>query len=207
MTTYLLEHHGYGVSRYVSLEQLIYDEQDDYCTSLAASTTGWSTDGTHDLWPWTMYLLDRLGAAYERFGARIAAGTSGGTKQDRVRDYVLLHAPATFSISDIRSAVPAVSDNTTRRVLTALKRSGKIANDGVGRGSEWRRAYWKQPSAAVVGVTVQVPSPTRQHPPTPTDRRAQRCWPLTALAAAQRGRGVMCHQGRRRLTSWSPGSG
>lgn len=140
LTAYLLERHGYGVGRYVSLEQLIFDEQDYHYTSLAASTTGWSTDGAHDLWPWTLYLLDRLGAAYERFGARISAGTSGGTKQDRVQDYVLLHAPATFSISDIRSAVPGVSDNTIRIVLTDLKKSGMIVIDGVGRGSEWRRA-------------------------------------------------------------------
>jgi len=122
------------------LEQLIYDEQDAYYASLAASTAGWSTDGAHDLWPWTLYLLDRLSAAYEPFGARISAGTSGGTKQDRVRDYVLLHAPSTFSISNIRGAVPGVSDNTIRLVLTELKRSGRIANDGVGRGSEWRRS-------------------------------------------------------------------
>lgn len=63
LTTYLLERHGYVASRDVSLEQLIYDEQDAYYTSLAASTASWSTDGAHDLWPWTRYLLDRLGAA------------------------------------------------------------------------------------------------------------------------------------------------
>ncbi len=139
MTTYLLEGHGYTVSRYVSLEQLIYDEKDDYDASLASSTTGWSADGAHDLWPWALYLLGRIEAAYERFGARIAAGTSGGSKQDRVRDFVLLHAPATFTIADIRRAIPGVSDNTIRLVLTELKKIGAIANDGVGRGAEWRR--------------------------------------------------------------------
>ncbi|MDZ4827641.1 MAG: Fic family protein [Actinomycetota bacterium] len=36
----------------------------------------------------------------------------GGTKQDRVRDYVLLHAPTTFTIADVRRAVPGVSDNS-----------------------------------------------------------------------------------------------
>lgn len=56
-----------------------------------------------------------------------------------MRDYVLLHAPATFSISDIRSAVPGVSDNTIRLVLTDLKKGAMIVNDSVGRGSEWHR--------------------------------------------------------------------
>lgn len=139
MTTYLLERHGYTVSRYVSLEQLIYDEKDGYYASLASSTMGWSAGGAHDLWPWALYLLGRIEAAYERLGARIAAGASGGGKQDRVRDFVLLHAPATFTIADIRRAIPGVSDNTIRLVLTELKKLGEIANDGVGRGAEWHR--------------------------------------------------------------------
>lgn len=139
MTTYLLERHGYSVTRYVSLEQLIYDEKDDYYASLASSTTGWSANGAHDLWPWALYLLGRIEAAYERFATRIAAGTSGKSKQDRVRDFVLLHAPATFTIADVRRAIPGVSDNTIRLVLTELKKLGAIANDGGGRGAEWRR--------------------------------------------------------------------
>jgi predicted transcriptional regulator of viral defense system len=56
-----------------------------------------------------------------------------------VRDFVLLHAPATFSIADIRRAVPGVSDNTIRIVLSQLKDSGRITNDGTGRGATWRR--------------------------------------------------------------------
>jgi Fic family protein len=138
-TSYLMGRIGYGVGRYVSLEQLIYDTKDDYYGALAASTIGWFDDGNHDLWPWARYLLGRVGAAYGRFEERIAAGTSGGTKQDRVRDYVLLHAPATFTIAQIRRAVPGVSDNTIRIVLGELKEKGSITNDGTGRGAAWRR--------------------------------------------------------------------
>ncbi|HUY63771.1 MAG TPA: Fic family protein [Acidimicrobiales bacterium] len=138
-TTYLMGRTGYGVGRYVSLEQLIYDTKDDYYGALGASTTGWFDDGHHDVWPWARYLLGRVGDAYGRFEERIAAGTSGGTKQDRVRDYVLLHAPATFTIAEIRRAVPGVSDNTIRIVLGELKEQGSITNDGSGRGAAWRR--------------------------------------------------------------------
>ena len=72
------------------------------------------------------------------FYDRIAAGTNGGTKQDRIRDFVLLHAPPAFSISDIRRAVPGVSDQTIRLVLTELKAAGKVTVDGSGRGATWQ---------------------------------------------------------------------
>lgn len=140
IATYLLQHTGYGVGRYVSVEQLIFEEKDGYYDALAASTTGWFDDGEHDLWPWARYFLARLHEAYDRLEARIAAGASGGTKQDRVRDFVLLHAADTFTIADIRKALPGVSDNTIRLVLVDLKGAGRITNDGTGRSAKWRRA-------------------------------------------------------------------
>jgi hypothetical protein len=60
---------------------------------------------------------------------------SGGTKQDRVRDYVLLHAAPRFTIAEIRRALPGVSDNTIRPVLGEEKQSGSITHDGSGRGA------------------------------------------------------------------------
>ncbi len=138
-TTHLLTRTGYGVGRYISIEQLFYDTKDDYYAALGASTSGWFDDGRHDLWPWAGYLVNRLDEAYERFTARVAAGTGGGTKQDRVRDFVLLHAPTTFTIADVRRALPGVSDNTIRLVLTDLRNGGRITNDGTGRSATWRR--------------------------------------------------------------------
>ena len=138
-TTHLLQRAGYGVGRYVSIEQLIYETTDGYYQALAASTRAWFDDGQHSAWPWTGYLLGRLDAAYERFGTRVAAGTGGGTKQDRVRDFVLLHASTPFTIADIRRTVPGISDNTIRLVLSELRNEGLIANDGTGRKASWHR--------------------------------------------------------------------
>lgn len=138
-TTHLLQRSGYGVGKYVSVEQLIYETRDEYYQALAASTTGWFNDGQHSMWPWAGYLFDRLDAAYTLFSTRIAAGARGGTKQERVRDFVLLHAPTPFTISDIRRAVPGISDNTIRLVLTELRDRGLIANDGTGRSASWNR--------------------------------------------------------------------
>lgn len=44
-TTHLLQRTGYGVGKYVSVEQLIYETKDEYCQGLAASTKGWFDDG------------------------------------------------------------------------------------------------------------------------------------------------------------------
>ncbi|MBU3689566.1 MAG: cell filamentation protein Fic [Acidimicrobiales bacterium mtb01] len=139
LTTFLLQRCGYGVGRYVSLEQLIYETKDGYYEALRQSTDGWFDDAQHSLWPWAGYFLERLAGAYDRFSARIAASTNSGTKQDRIRDFILLHAPPIFSISDIRRAVPGVSDQTIRLVLAELKESGHVTNDGVGRSATWSR--------------------------------------------------------------------
>ncbi len=136
VSTHLLQRAGYGVGKYVSVEQLIYETKDEYYQALAASTRGWFDDGKHNAWPWVGYLLGRLDAAYTRFGTRVAAGTGIGTKQDRVRDFVLLHAPTPFTISDIRRTLPGISDNTIRLVLSELRNEGLIANDGTGAQRE-----------------------------------------------------------------------
>jgi Fic family protein len=139
LTMHLLDRSGYVVGRYVSVEQLVFDTRTNYYDALARSTVGWSSDGQHRLWPWAEYLLGQLAVAYERFDARVAAGTSAGTKQDRVRDFVLTHGPVDFTIADVRRALPAVSDNTIRLVLTELRREGRISVDGTGRNARWHR--------------------------------------------------------------------
>jgi Fic family protein len=139
LTTYLLHRSGYGIGRYVSIEQLFYEAKDDYYAALAAATTGWFDDGQHSVWPWAEFLLARLADAYSRFESRVAAGQSAATKTERVEDFVLRHSSDTFTIADIRRALPGISDTTIRSVLTRLRNAGRISVDGTGRGATWRR--------------------------------------------------------------------
>jgi Fic family protein len=136
LSTRLLSEVGYGVGRYVSLEGLLYERRDAYYDALAASTAGWH-DGTHDPWPWLGFFVDVLAGAYESFAARAADRRSGGSKQDRVRNYVLNHASLSFEMADVRQAVPGVSDQTARLVLRTLKEQGRVKPSGVGRGTIW----------------------------------------------------------------------
>ncbi|GAB3853664.1 Fic family protein [Micromonospora andamanensis] len=138
VTNALLMEAGYSVSRYISLEQQIASSADDYYQALLDSTHGWH-DGRANPWPWLSYFVDILATAYRTFAERAAYDRADGSKQERVRDYVLNHAPDTFRMADIRTALPGISDPTIRVVLDRLRRAGSIASEGLGRAASWRR--------------------------------------------------------------------
>ncbi|MDO5627051.1 MAG: Fic family protein [Mobilicoccus sp.] len=139
LTNALLADCGYGVGRYVSLERQIASTAEDYYDSLLASTRGWHTR-EHDPWPWLTYFTATVMAAYEDFEQRALTQPAMGTKQDRVRAWVVDMAPAVFRLADARSALPGISDNTIRLVLESLKADGRVRPDGSGRGAVWRKS-------------------------------------------------------------------
>ncbi len=139
LTGALLMDAGYTVGRYVSLEQEIAESADAYYQSLLDSTHGWHEHAA-DPWPWLGYFVTILAKAYHTFGQRAAASRGSGSKQERVRDYVLRHAPALFRVADVRTALPGISDPTIRAVLDRLRREGIITSEGLGRTASWRRA-------------------------------------------------------------------
>lgn len=138
VTNALLADAGYGVVRYVSLEKLIAQSADAYYRALLDSTKGWHEDGA-DPWPWLGYFVGILAEAYQIFTRKAAAERTPGSKQQRVREYVLRHAPMVFSVADVRAALPGVSDQTIRLVLTDLRERGEVNPDGVGRAAVWRK--------------------------------------------------------------------
>jgi len=131
---------GYGVARYVSVEQQIFETKNGYYAALYESQRGWH-EGEHTIWPWTEYLVNALAVTYRRFEDRIAAGRGieGMSKQARVRAYILQQAAARFTIGDIRRAVPGISDQTIRLVLNACREAGLIRVEGTGRSAVWVR--------------------------------------------------------------------
>ena len=139
LTNALLAEAGYGVGRYVSLEQLIAESADDYYQVFGSvSTHDWNDRG-NDPWPWLAYFSKLLGRGYARFAKGVAADRSGGTKSERVREHVLRHGAPVFAISDIRAALPGISDPTIRLVLNELKDEGLLKPQGTGRSAVWLR--------------------------------------------------------------------
>jgi Fic family protein len=142
LTTHELLRAGYGVARYVSVEQRIYETKASYYESLRQSQSGWHEAG-HDVWAWITYLCSVLGDAYDAFEARVAAArsTAGMSKQQIVRRHILaLPAGREFKLRDLRTALPGISDPTFRIVLRDLKREGSVAVEGTGPGATWSRA-------------------------------------------------------------------
>lgn len=152
LTTNELLRAGYGVARYVSVEQRIYETKSSYYATLRESQRGWY-DGQHDVWPWIEYLCGVLAESYDAFEDRVAAArsTAGLSKQEIVRHHVLgLAAGRGFKLRDLRAALPGISDQTFRLTLTALRRQGAVRVEGHGQGAVWSRTRSDAPGHAAV---------------------------------------------------------
>ena len=138
LTGAMLGDHGYTVGRYVSLEQAIAESADTYYQALLDSTHG-RREGIADPWPWLAYFTSVIAQTYAVFANRAAKAQTTGTKQQRLRQHILRHAPTTFRLAELRTAVPGVSDQTIRLVLEQLRKEGKVRADGTGRSATWTR--------------------------------------------------------------------
>ena len=123
----------------MSIEQRVFESKNTYYDRLYRSQRGWH-DGEHDIWPWTVYLAQIVAGAYEDFAARVAtADEPEGSKQDRVRTYILHQAPTVFRRREIERALPEVSPATVRLVINELRDRGAIVAEGGGPTARWRR--------------------------------------------------------------------
>lgn len=139
LTTHELLSQGYGVARYVSIEQRIYDSKNSYYATLYESQRNWH-EAKHDVWPWATYFAQILAGAYDDFERRIKqCGGGDGSKQERVRAYILGQAPPVFRRRDVERAFPGVSVATIRLVLNELRDAGRIEVEGAGPSAGWRR--------------------------------------------------------------------
>jgi len=139
-TSHELVRLGYGVARYVSVEQRIFESKNAYYLALEQSQRRWH-EGEHDIWPWTRYLVSILAESYDDFEQRVAAGRASavGTKQERVRRWVTDEAPREFRLAEVRNVVVGVGDQTIRLTLRSLRDEGMIESVGTGPGAYWRR--------------------------------------------------------------------
>ncbi len=140
LTTQQLLARGYGVSRYVSVEQRIYATKNAYYDALYQSQRAWH-ESEHSIWPWTGYLAGVLAESYDTFEAGVAAARGLGrlSKQERVRVWALEHAPPVFRLRDVRRALPGISDQTIGLVLRGLRDEGLFRSTEDGPKSAWHR--------------------------------------------------------------------
>jgi len=138
LTAHELLRLDYGVVRYVSIEQRIYETKNTYYAALHESQLGWH-QGEHSIWPWTQYLLEVLSDAYDDFEARVASAGAGKSKQERVRERIIEAGPERFKFRDLKLALPDISDATLRLVLNELRDERLLRTEGRGAGAVWIR--------------------------------------------------------------------
>jgi Fic family protein len=141
LTTHELLRTGYGVARYVSVEQRIYETKNSYYEALRQSQVGWH-DAEHTIWPWIEYLMTVLSDAYTDFESKAAAArsTDGLTKREIAYRYVNeMPAGRQFRLRDLRAALPGISDPTFRLALGDLRTQGRVQSSGTGHLATWAR--------------------------------------------------------------------
>lgn len=138
LTVYEMLRLGYGVSRYVSTEQLIFDNKNGYYDALEASQRQWH-DAKHDPWPWLTYFVSILAEAYDQFEAKLdGARKATGSLKDQARHYALHEAPREFRFAEASAALPGIGDATLRLALNELSKEGKF-EAGRGAKAKWKR--------------------------------------------------------------------
>jgi Fic family protein len=139
LTLLLLYHHGYSVGRFISLERIIEASKETYYETLHASSQGWHAS-EHDPNPWWSYWLGTLLAAYREFEERAGVlVTRRGAKTELLRQAIeRMHGE--FTARDLQRAVPDVSIDLIRRLLTQERKAGRLQCSGSGPAVRWRRA-------------------------------------------------------------------
>jgi hypothetical protein len=138
LTLLLLYQAGYGVGRFISLERIIEQSNETYYESLHASSQGWN-EGSHDLTPWTEYLLGTITAAYRQFEDRVADTTSVRGAKTRLIDAAIDAAIGDFTAQEILAKCPTASLDLVRQILKRRKALGEVESLGRGRFARWRR--------------------------------------------------------------------
>jgi len=139
LTLLLLYRAGYGVGRYVSLEQVVEETREGYYDSLFASSQSWH-DGEHALLPWWEYFLGvAVLTAYRRLDERVGSITSRRGAKRKMVVAAIRRMPRTFRYADVARACPGVSRPTIQRAMRMLRDRGEIESISKGRDAEWRR--------------------------------------------------------------------
>lgn len=139
LTTLLLERDGFVVARYISLERLIEENRESYYRNLHKSSQGWH-DSRHDIVPWWNFLLFVINRAYREFAEAVESREAGPGKTELVRE-VVMGTDGDFSLAEIKTQLPSVSEQLIKKVLQRLKAEGHLRLTGHGRSARWEKVY------------------------------------------------------------------
>jgi Fic family protein len=131
----LLQSHGFEVARYGSLERLVEESKEDYYRVLGECSRAWH-EGKNEILPWWNYFLGIVRAAYKELEAQVTSAPARPAKSDMVRR-TILEQVGEFMLADLSAQLPSSSPQLIKRVLSELKRDGRVHLEGRGRGAKW----------------------------------------------------------------------
>jgi Fic family protein len=135
MTTLLLQSHGFQVSRYISLERLVEESRHEYYRVLGECSRGWHEE-KNDIVPWWNYFLGLIRTAYKDFQLQVESASPHPAKSDLVRRTILEQVDQ-FTLADLAAQLPTASSQLIKKILSELKKTGKLRLIGRGRGARW----------------------------------------------------------------------
>jgi Fic family protein len=140
-TLALLYRAGFQIGRYISLERIIEERRPWYYKALQASCAGWAHQA-HNPLPWLEFFWSVMESAYAQLSERV--DTAGSLKQRRggktalIEGFIARHI-GSWTMSDVERTFPAISNGMIRKVHADLRKAGRIACQGHGRGAKWIR--------------------------------------------------------------------
>jgi len=149
ITTLLLKNNNFNVGNYISLERLVEQTKVEYYEVLEKCSQGWH-ESKNDIIPWWNYFLSTLRRAYKEFEQRVDSlcqqskefeqkvflENKKPVKTELIKN-MILQQTGHFTLSDLSSHLPSTSRQLIKKVLSDLKKSGKVCLSGKGRGAYW----------------------------------------------------------------------
>ena len=127
---------GFAAGRYISLERLIEQNKARYYETLQQSSRGWH-EGKHDYWPYVNYLIFTLKELYGEFERRVGEMSAPRGAKSEVVLEAIGKKTGNFTLAEIERECPGVGRDWIRAILFQLKKEGKVACIGMGKGARW----------------------------------------------------------------------
>lgn len=136
LTLLLLYRSGYDVGKYISIEKEIERTKGSYYEALEQSSSGWD-ENKNDPGPFVRYMLRIILASYRDFEDRVSlVSQAKASKSERVESFVSSQIGKVRK-SDIKQALPDISETTIERTLAELLKAGKLEKISGGRGAAY----------------------------------------------------------------------
>lgn len=135
VTTLLLQSNRFFIGRFISLERIVEETKDEYYDVLSRCSHAWHQGG-NEIIPWWNYFMSTLRQAYQQLEQKMESVQTRASKSDLVQQTVLAQIEP-FKLADLVALLPSTSRQLIKKVLSELKKQGKVSLTGRGRGARW----------------------------------------------------------------------